>query len=124
MKRPVKISQAEWEVMNVAWRKSPVSASEVVEQLAEKNDWRPRTIRTLLARLVNKGALRAVLEGKRYLYQPKVTMEECVHHESRSFVERVFGGAPASMLINLVKQTELTSAEINELKRVLSEKEK
>ena len=124
MKRPVKISQAEWEVMNVVWGKAPVPASAVVEQLAEKNDWHPRTIRTLLARLVNKGALRSAFAGKRYLYEPKVTMEECVHHESRSFVERVFGGAPASMLINLVKHTELTPAEINELKRVLSEKEK
>src|SRR5437879_3154417 len=120
MKRPVKISEAEWEVMNVVWAKAPVPASEVVEQLAEKKDWRPRTIRTLLARLVNKGALRSEFEGKRYLYEPKVTMEECVRHESRSFVERVFGGAPASMLINLVKHTELTPEEIKQLKKILS----
>ena len=58
-----------------------VAASEVVEELGPKNDWQPRTIRTLLARLVNKGALRSKFEGKRYLYEPKVTMEECVRHE-------------------------------------------
>src|SRR5437867_11700531 len=124
MKPPVKISEAEWEIMNFIWKKSPVAASEVVEELGPKNDWQPRTIRTLLARLVNKGALRSKFEGKRYLYEPKVTMEECVRHESRSFVERVFGGAPASMLINLVKDTELTPEEIKQLRKILSEKEK
>jgi BlaI family transcriptional regulator, penicillinase repressor len=124
MKHPVKISEAEWEVMNVVWKKSPVSASDIVGELAPKNDWHPRTIRTLLGRLVNKGALRSKFEGKRYLYEPKVTMEECVHHESRSFVERVFGGAPASMLINLVKHAELTPEEIKQLRKILSEKKK
>jgi len=124
MKQPIKISQAEWEVMTMTWNKSPIAASEIVEQLAPKNDWHPRTIRTLLSRLVGKGALRAALDGRRYLYEPKVTMAECVQHESRSFVERVFGGAPASMLINLVKQTDLTAEEIKELRRILSAKEK
>ena len=124
MKRPVNISEAEWEVMNLVWKKSPIAASEVVEQLAPKNDWHPRTIRTLLDRLVRKSALRFRSEGKRYLYEPNVTMEECVHHESRSFVERVFGGEPASMLINLVKHTQFSPEEIKRLKKILSEKEK
>lgn len=124
MKRPVKISESEWEIMNLVWKKSPIAAGEIVEELAPKNDWAPRTIRTLLSRLVNKGALKFEQEGKRYLYEPKVTMEECVHHESRSFIERVFGGAPASMLINLVKQTEFSPEEIKELKKILAGKER
>ena len=124
MKTIVKISDSEWEIMNLVWKKSPVAASEMVEELAAKNDWHPRTIRTLLARLVEKGALRFSQEGKRYLYKPKVTMEACVHHESRSFVERVFGGEPASMLINLVKHTDFTAEEIKQLKKLLAEKEK
>ena len=124
MKRPVKISDAEWQVMNIVWSKSPIGASEVVEQLSARKGWRQRTIRTLLGRLVVKGALRAALEGKRYLYEPKVTMEECVRHASRSFIERVFGGAPASALIHLVQQTDLTPEEIKQLKRILTHKEK
>ncbi len=124
MKRPVKISEAEWEVRNVVCPNPPVPASEVVGQLSEKKSWAPRTIRTLLDRLVKKGALRVDLEGKRYLYQPKVTMQDCVRDASRSFVERVFGGAPASMLIHLIQQTELTPEEIKELKSILSQKEK
>ena len=64
MKKPVKISQAEWEVMNVVWQKWPSAASEIVHQLSAKNDWHSRTIRTLLDRLVKKGALTTEADGK------------------------------------------------------------
>lgn len=124
MKTVVKISDAEWEVMNLIWEKSPLPASEVVDQLSAKKGWRARTIRTLLDRLVKKRALAARLEGKRYLYQSKVAAAECVRRETRSFLARVFGGKPGALLLNLAKETELSPEEIQELKRILEEKEK
>ena len=124
MKTPVNISESEWEVMNVVWQKSPIPASEIVQQLSARNEWHSRTIRTLLDRLVKKGALAIEEDGKRYLYVPTVSMEACVHHESRSFIDRVFGGEPVSMLLNLVKNTKLSADEIKRLKKILSEKEK
>jgi BlaI family penicillinase repressor len=124
MKTTPKISAAEWEVMAVAWERSPIAASDVVEQLGKKRGWRSRTVRTLLDRLVKKGALRSELEGKRYLYWPCVSMDQCLRQESQSFLHRVFGGEPVSMLIHLVKETKLTAEEIRELKRILKEKEK
>ena len=125
MKKAIaKISGAEWEVMSVLWRQSPLAAAEVVEQLQAKRGWHLRTVRTLLDRLVKKRALSAALEGKRYLYRPRVDMEDCVRLESQGFLQRVFGGEPVSMLVHLVKNTELSSEEIAELKRILSEKEK
>ena len=110
--------------MNLVWNKAPISTSEIVEQLAAKNDWHPRTIRTLLDRLVKKGALAYEVDGKRYLYRAKVSMDACVRKASQNLLERVFGGEPASMLIHLVKNTELSPEEIKELKRILSQKEK
>lgn len=111
--------------MTVVWQDSPVAAAQLVEKLGPKKGWQPRTVRTLLSRLVAKRALRARLEdGLRYLYEPRVSMEECIRRESQSFLNRVFGGAPASMLISLVKETSLTPGEIKELKQILSEKEK
>jgi BlaI family penicillinase repressor len=124
MKTPINISESEWEVMNVVWQKSPVPASEIVRQLSARNEWHSRTIRTLLDRLVKKGALTIEQDGKRYLYKPAVSMEACIHHESRSFIDRVFGGEPVSMLLNLVKSTKLTADEIKQLKKILSGKEK
>jgi BlaI family transcriptional regulator, penicillinase repressor len=124
MKPNPRISQAEWEVMTVIWNQSPATASDVVTQLETKRGWRSRTTRTLLDRLVKKGALRFEVEGKRYLYWPQVNMEECVQKESQSFLQRVFGGEPASMLVHLVKTSKLSASEIRELKRILTEKEK
>jgi BlaI family transcriptional regulator, penicillinase repressor len=122
MKTRVKISEAEWEVMNVVWDQTPAPASDIVARLEEKKGWHARTIRTLIDRLVKKGVLQAKPDGKRYLFWPKFTKQECVQSESRSFHERVFGGEPAAMLIHLVKETDFTAEEIKELQRVLKEK--
>lgn len=120
--KTVKISEAEWQVMNVLWERAPRAAGEVVAALETKAGWKPRTIRTLLDRLVRKGALKLLARGKRQ-YVPAVTMEACVRRESRSFVRRVFGGEPASMLLHLIKDTKLSREEIEQLKRLLAEKE-
>ncbi len=120
------ISEAEWDVMQVAWAAAPqpVTANEVVERLAGRKGWNPKTVRTLLNRLMNKGALAVEAQGKRYLYRPAVTREECVRQESRSFLSRVFGGAAGPMLVHFVNETPLTAEEIAQLKKLLARKEK
>ena len=110
--------------MNVVWARAPISASEIVQALSSQKGWHSRTIRTLLDRLVKKGALKATPEGKRYLYEPRVAMADSVRQESESFLERVFGGEPAAMLLHLVGQAKLSREEIRKLKSILSEKEK
>jgi BlaI family penicillinase repressor len=123
MKRSMRITAAEWEVMNVVWEHAPVAASVVVEKLAKQQQWTLATVRTLLRRLVNKGALAQRQEGKRYLYTPRVTMEECVRRESDSFMDRVLGRAPIATLVHLVERADLSKEDIQELRRILREKE-
>ena len=120
----VRISEAEWQVMSEVWRRSPTATGDIVEALSQRRGWHSRTIRTLLDRLVKKGALKTTLEGKRFLYEPRLSMDACVRQESQSFLERVFGGEPASMLLHLMKESKLSKDEIKELKRLLAEKEK
>jgi BlaI family penicillinase repressor len=124
VKPAVRISEAEWEVLGVVWAKEPVPASEVVEQLSGRKRWRPRTTRTLLDRLVKKGALAFEQDGRRFLYRSKVSLKESIRAQSRSLLDRFFGGQPASMLAHLVQETVLSPEEIKTLKRILSEKEK
>jgi len=119
-----RISESEWRVMNMVWERSPIAAADMVEALSRQNAWHSRTVRTLLDRLVKKGALKTTVDGKRYLYEPRVSMEACVRRESRSFLQRVFGGEPAPMIQYLVKESNLSPDEIKELKQLLSEKEK
>lgn len=123
MRQTVRISEAEWEVMNVVWHRAPVPAAEVAAELADRKGWAMRTTRTLLGRLVKKRALAVEEDGRRHLYHPRVKLEACVRQASRSFLDRVFGGRPAAMLIHLVQEAELSPQEIAELRRVLEEKE-
>jgi BlaI family penicillinase repressor len=117
------ISDAEWEVMQVLWQTAPLTANDVVERVAAKNRWNPRTVKTLLNRLVKKRALGFEAEGNRYRYFPKVSRDECVRSESRSFLHRVFGGEAGAMLAHFVSETPLTAGEIEQLRRLLERRE-
>ena len=123
MPNPPPISDAEWDVMNVLWSAgSPLTAAAVVSRLAGVRDWSPRTVKTLLNRLMNKGALAYELQGKRYLYRPRVAREQCVRDETRSFLSRVFANAPGPMLLQFVAQARLTPEEVEALKKLLEKK--
>jgi BlaI family transcriptional regulator, penicillinase repressor len=124
MKPSIRITEAEWDVMAVVWEQAPVAASTIVDLLQKKKDWTLATVRTLLRRLVNKGALAQSQEGKRYIYTARVSVEDCVRRESESFLNRVLGRAPAASLVHLVERAELSNEEIQELRRILGQKEK
>lgn len=116
------ISDAEWQVMNVVWQDQPVEAQQVVDQLAVANGWSAATIKTMLHRLVKKQALAFEQDGKKYQYRASVRRSDCVRRESRSFLERVFGGATAPALMQFVKMSKLTDDEVAELRRLLDRK--
>lgn len=122
MPDPPRISDAEWEVMSVVWDRHPVTASDVHLALGSRKPWTDRTVKTLLSRLLKKGCLTHEVEGKRYLYAPAVSREECVRAESRSFVDRVFGGDTSPLLAHFVEEGELSDAQIADLRRLLDER--
>jgi BlaI family transcriptional regulator, penicillinase repressor len=123
MKNP-RISESEWLVMSLVWERAPVAASEIVAALSKQTGWHSRTIRTLLDRLVKKKALKINAETRPGRYLPLVSMQAAIRQESRSFLQRVFGGEPAAMLLHLVGEARLSPKDIKKLKGLLSEKEK
>jgi BlaI family penicillinase repressor len=124
MKKSIRITEAEWEVMAVVWDRTPVAASTVAEVLQHRKQWTLATVRTLLRRLVNKGALQQQADGRRYIYTALISMADCVRQESDSFLDRVLGRAPSEAILHLVKRAELSKADIRELRRILNTKEK
>lgn len=118
-----RISESEWVVMKELWSRHPLTAGEVVASLEGRTAWGPATIKTLLNRLVGKGALGFEKRGREYLYRPLVTEEECVRAESSSFLKRVFGGALTPMLAAFIEREELSPDDLAHLKRMLQEKE-
>ena len=124
MRTAIRITEAEWEVMAVVWERTPVAASTVFEVLERRKQWTLATVRTLLRRLVNKGALQQEIDGKRYIYTPLITKTECARRESESFLDRVLGRAPSEIILHLVKRADLSKEDIQELRRILNKKEK
>lgn len=119
---PPKISSAEWEVMNVIWNCSPLTAAEVFDSLPADHGWKQKTVNTFLARLDEKGVLKVTKRDGVNIYTPRLRREECVAAESESFLRRVFQGATGSLLLHFCEQQELSDEEINELQRLLRKK--
>lgn len=117
----MQISEAESAVMDVLWARSPLGADEVAAALADRRDWQDATIKTLLNRLLNKGAIRAEKDGRRYLYSPKVRREDWVLAESRGLLERLFDGRVAPLVAHFSAHRKLSKKDVAELRKLLEE---
>jgi BlaI family penicillinase repressor len=117
------ITEAEWEVMSVLWEHPTATALEVTDALRVRTDWHPKTVKTLLGRLVRKGVLRYREEGNRYVYSAAIPRQRYVKEESATFLDRVFGGEATPALVHFVRSARLTREEIDELRRILDEKQ-
>jgi BlaI family transcriptional regulator, penicillinase repressor len=122
MNAAMKISEAEWRICQVLWRRSPRTANEIVASLADKTTWNPRTVKTLLNRLIKKNVLCFENHGREYHYSPRLSEEECVRAQTQSFVKRVFNGAAGAMVTAFLDYQQLSSEEITELKAILEKK--
>ena len=119
MSKSERISEAEWQVCQELWLRSPQTANEIARLLADSNGWSPRTVRTLINRLVKKNVLGYENVGREYHYFPLVGKEECVAAYTQSFVERVFNGAAGALVAAFIKRQQLSAQEIAELKTIL-----
>src|SRR5271163_2088952 len=101
-----RISESEWEVLSTLWKKAPLTANQVFDRLANK-DWKLSTVRTFLARLEKKGVVESSENREAKTYSPRLSREECVREASQSFLDRVFEGATASLLVHFAKSKRL-----------------
>lgn len=115
------ISEAESQVMEVLWRRHPLSADEVVAALADSTDWQEPTVKTLLNRLLKKRAIAAQRDGRRYLYRPLLAREDYVHAASKALLDRLFNGRVAPLVAHFSERRKLSRKDIAELKRLIEE---
>lgn len=117
----MQISEAESVVMDVLWRRHPLAAEEVVSALSGSRDWQEPTIKTLLNRLLKKGAIAAERDGRRYLYSPVLEREAWLAGESQGLLERLFDGRVAPLVAHFSRHRKLSRKDIAELRRLLEE---
>jgi len=118
------ISEAESRVMEVLWRKAPQASEDIVVAVQQDSDWHEKTIRTLLGRLLGKGAVSAEKDGRRYLYAPVLSREQWQSQESRSLLDRVFGGKLSPLLAHFSEHEKLGAKDVAELRKLLAAIEK
>ena len=121
MNKPIQISDAESQVMEVLWSGSPRTAEDVVAALSDQQAWQVATIKTLLNRLLRKGAVRADKDGRRFLYSPLLTRDQWLVTESGSMVQRLFGGRIAPLVAHFGQHGKLSADDLEDLKRLVKE---
>ena len=114
-----RISDAEHAVMEVLWDEAPLAAAEVAERVGPERGWSVKTVKTLLSRLLAKGALAHEEEGRRYLYRPTISREDFVARESSKLLDRMFGGRVTPLVAHLAERDRLTPKDIEEIEALL-----
>ena len=119
---PLPLAPAEWEIMKILWDHGPLAARDVYARLPKESAWAYKTVKTLLSRLVAKGALAYDQIGNSYLYRPAVERQQMTRQEVRSVLQRLISEAFSPVLAQFIEEAELSPAEVRELKRCLDAK--
>lgn len=117
------ISEAEFEVMKIVWKYAPISTNEITEKLLQTTSWSPKTIQTLIKRLVTKGALTYEKQSRMFVYTPLVKENEYLRQESTSFLNRYYDGDLTAMVSAYLENDNLSESELDTLRTLLSQKQ-
>lgn len=117
------ITDAEWDVMQAVWQADDQMAGDIIAKVQESRDWNHRTIRTLIARLVEKQAIGVRVDGNKHLYHAVVSRDECVQSAARSFSERFFSGDIKSLLVHFVENEDISQDELDDIRSLLQSKQ-
>lgn len=122
MKALPQISKAEFEVMKVIWKHAPISTNEITDKLTQTTKWSPKTIQTLIKRLVTKGALSYEKQSRVFVYTPLIEEKEYIGRESHSFLKRYYNGNITAMLSAYIEDDKLSESEIDALRSLLTKR--
>lgn len=120
MKELPQISEAEWEIMNLLWDESPQSAQAIIDSLKAKQTWKPKTVKSLISRLVKKNAISFDIgDDRSYYYYPLYAKENFVKKEKHNFIEKVFGGELNVMFAAFINDSNISEEQLVECKDLL-----
>ena len=117
----MQISEAESVVMQVLWKRQPLTAEEIHAAIGSRQDWQAATVKTLLNRLLKKGAIAAERDGRRFLYSPVLAQADWLEQESDSLVDRLFGGRVAPLVAHFSQRNRLSKKDVAELRKLVQE---
>lgn len=117
----MRVSTSESLVLEALWRRSPLTAEQIIAEVSAGPDWTPATVKSLINRLLTKGVVAAERDGRRYLYRPLIERGDYVHAESQGLIDRLFSGRLAPLVAHFSEREALTPQDVADLKRLIEE---
>ena len=114
-----RITESELEVLKLLWDEAPLGAADLVARAPAERKWSPTTVKTLLARLVEKGTVTATGSGRRYLYRPALDRDTLGARQAGSLVDRLFGGKVSPLVAQLAEQRDIDPKDLDELEALV-----
>ena len=118
MNKKINIADSELPIMKVLWEKDNLTSPEIFANMSGNIS----TLKTLLKRLVDKGAVKATeIKSRTYSYSAIVSEKEYIQNERKGFLQKVFDGSKEKMLLNFVKEENITKEDIENLLKMIEE---
>jgi BlaI family penicillinase repressor len=115
----MKLTEAEWQIMNALWQKHPATARQIMDRLPTGVNWAYTTIKTMLTRLMEKDAVSEVKQGNTSIYEPLVSQQKARLSAFRSLLDQAFDGAVGPLVHFLAEEKQLSAKEKKELRNIL-----
>lgn len=120
----MQLSDGEWKAMRGVWaRGGPATARDVLDEVADETGWSYSTVRTLLGRLVEKGALETSRRGNTAVYTARISEADARRSAVRQLVDRAFDGTLGTLVQHLARGDELSDADRERLRAWLDDGE-
>lgn len=119
----INLTDAEWNVMECLWEKSPRTGRETIDYLKERMGWSRSTTLTLLRRMEEKGAVGSEVYENVKQFVPLISRDQAAIQETEDFLGRVYKGSLSMMVSSFTKKQSLSKSEIDELYSILKELE-
>ena len=114
------ISDAESRIMEALWRKSQLTAEQIIGTVGPENGWAPATVKTLITRLLKKNAIAGAREADGYVYRPLIARAAYVQSESQGLLDRLFKGEVAPLVAHFAEHRRLSAKDVKQLKALIA----
>ena len=119
-----RISEAESQLMEILWRQGPTGGEDLIREATAVHGWTAGTVRTLIARLLQKQAIESRKDGKTATYRPLLARGDYLHSESKGLINRLFDGELTTLVHHFANHRDLTPQDLEKLKAMIAEIEK
>ena len=117
----MKLTEAEWQIMNALWDNWPATARQIADRLPENVNWAYTTIKTMLTRLAEKQAIKETKKGSIGIYEPILTRQNARRSALKSLANQAFDGAFGPLMHFLLEDQNLSAKQRRELLQAIKQ---